>query len=158
MERRTYGFAVPVKQVVAIVALFSAMFMANATVSQAASSKKKAPEISTAVAQTESRITKLGAALKINSEQEVLWHNVTQVMRDNAKNSDALTVAKAATASSMNAVERMKLHSTITEAQLDQQKKLIPVFEAFYNSLSDAQKTVLDTIFRTGKHGKNKLS
>ena len=56
----------------------------------------------------------------------------------------------------MNAVEHMKIHSQITQTQLDQMKKLIPPFEAFYSSLSDEQKTTTDTIFRTGRHGKHK--
>jgi hypothetical protein len=56
----------------------------------------------------------------------------------------------------MNAVEHMKLHSEITKAHLDQLEKLIPPFEAFYDSMSDEQKKITDTIFRTGKHGKQK--
>jgi len=37
---------------------------------------------------------------------------------------------------------------------LAQLKKLIPPFEAFYNSQSDEQKKVTDTLFRTGKYEK----
>jgi len=58
-------------------------------------------------------------------------------MRDNAKEMDALTKDKAANAETMNSVEHMKLHSQITETHLAQLKKLIPPFEAFYNSQSD---------------------
>jgi hypothetical protein len=54
----------------------------------------------------------------------------------------------------MNSVEHMKLHSQITEAHLAQLKKLIPPFEAFYNSQSDEQKKITDTLFRTGKYEK----
>ncbi len=60
------------------------------------------------------------------------------------------------TTKTMNAVEHMKFHSEITEAHLDQLNKLIPPFEAFYASMSDEQKKITDTIFRTGKHGKHK--
>jgi hypothetical protein len=56
----------------------------------------------------------------------------------------------------MNAVEHMKLHSQITEAHLEQLKKLIPPFEAFYASMSGEQKNITNAIFRTGKHGKHK--
>jgi hypothetical protein len=56
----------------------------------------------------------------------------------------------------MNAVEHMKFHSQTTEAHLSQLEKLIPPFEAFYDSMSDQQKKTTDTIFRTGKHGKQK--
>jgi|GEM_PF-207283 len=157
MERRTNGFVFPVKIAVVMVALFSAVFLANATPSQAASGKKKPEAAKTNVEQTESRIKRLNTALKITPEQDVLWSNMTQVMRENAKNSDAMSVARAETAGTMNAVERIKLHSQITEAQLDQQKKFIPVFEAFYASLSDVQKATIDTIFRTGRHGKHAI-
>jgi len=50
----------------------------------------------------------------------------------------------------------MKFHSQVTEAHLNQLKKLIPPFEAFYSSMSDEQKNITNTIFRTGKHGKHK--
>jgi hypothetical protein len=50
----------------------------------------------------------------------------------------------------------MKFHSQITEAHLDQLKKFIPPFEAFYASMSDEQKKTTDTIFRTGEYGKRK--
>jgi hypothetical protein len=74
-------------------------------------------------------------------------------MRENAKEMDAL---KAGDTKTMNAVEHMKLHLQYTEARLNQMKKLIPPFEEFYNSMSDAQKKSTDTIFRTGRYGKNK--
>ena len=77
-------------------------------------------------------------------------------MRENAKDMDALTKEKAENAKPMNAVEHMKLHSQITEAHLAQLKKLIPPFEAFYNSMSDQQKNITDMIFRTGKFEKSK--
>jgi hypothetical protein len=56
----------------------------------------------------------------------------------------------------MNAVEHMKFHSQITQAHLDQMNKLIPPFEALYASMSDEQKNITDTTFRTGKYEKHK--
>lgn len=158
MERKAYQIASPVALVVVMMAFLSAIFMANATPSQAASAKKSSAVASkTAVELAESRITQLKDALKITDEQEVLWGNVTQAMRENAKDMDALSKAKAENAPTMNAVERMKLHSEMTQAQLDQQKKFIPAFEALYVSMTDAQKATTDSIFRTGKHGKHKI-
>jgi hypothetical protein len=69
---------------------------------------------------------------------------------------DALSKERAENTNTMNSVERMKLHSQITETHLDQLEKLIPPFEAFYDSMSDQQKNITDIIFRTGKHGKSK--
>ena len=48
----------------------------------------------------------------------------------------------------------MKFHSQITQSHLDQTNKLIAPFEAFYDSMSDQQKNITDTAFRTGKYGK----
>ena len=61
-------------------------------------------------------------------------------MRQNAKEMDALTKDRAETSKTMNAVEHMKFHSQVTEAQLNQQKKFIPPFEALYAGMSDEQK------------------
>jgi hypothetical protein len=77
-------------------------------------------------------------------------------MRENAKEMDALNKDRAESAKTMNSVEHMKFHSQTTEVHLNQLKKLIPPFEAFYASMSDQQKKTTDTIFRTGKHGKHK--
>lgn len=151
MERKFY----PIAAVVVMVGFFSALFMADATTSQAASPKGKTAVSKTSVERAESRITQLKGALKITEDQEVLWTDVTQVMRDNAKEMDALSAERAQSVKGMNAVERLKFHSQITQAQLDQQKKFIPPFEALYASLSDAQKATADSIFRTGRHGKN---
>jgi hypothetical protein len=76
-------------------------------------------------------------------------------MRENANDMDALTKERVESTKSMNAVEHMKFHSQITEAQLVQLKKFIPPFEALYDSMSDAQKKNTDTIFLTGRHGKH---
>lgn len=77
-------------------------------------------------------------------------------MRENAKDMDALTKNSAEITKTMNAVERMKYHSKITEAHLDQLKRFIPPFEALYSSMSDNQKKSTDTIFRTGGIEKTK--
>jgi hypothetical protein len=69
---------------------------------------------------------------------------------------DALTKDRAETSKTMNAVEHMKFHSQVTEAQLNQQKKFIPPFEALYAGMSDEQKKSTDTIFREGRHEKHK--
>jgi len=159
MKRKDYHVAFPAALVVVMVAFLSTMFFANANLSLAADSgKKKSPAVArpTAVEQTEARIKELQDSLKITKAQEVSWNNLTQVMRENAKDMDALTKDRAENAKPMNALEHMKFHRQITETHLDQLKKLIPPFEAFYDSLSDQQKKTTDTIFRTGKCEKPK--
>lgn len=144
--------------VVMMVAFLSIFFFASADNSFAASGKKKSSTVAgtTAVEHTEAQIKQLHDELKITEAQEVLWNNLTQVMRQNAKEMDALTKDRAETSKTMNAVEHMKFHSQVTEAQLNQQKKFIPPFEALYAGMSDEQKKSTDTIFREGRHEKHK--
>ena len=158
MKHKTYQVAFPVILVVVMVAFLSAIFFANANLSFAASSKKKSPEIArpSAIEHTEAQIKQLQGTLNITEAQQGLWNNLTQVMRENAKDMEAFTKERAENAKPMNALEHMKLHSQITEAHLAQLKKLIPPFEEFYNSMSDQQKNITDMIFRTGKYGKSK--
>jgi len=145
--------------VVVMVTFLSIFFFASADNSFAASGKKKSAAVTrtTAVEHAEARIKELRGELKITEAQEVLWNNFTQVMRENAKEMDALTKDRAESTKNMNAVEQMKFHSQITESRLAQQKKLIPAFEALYSALSDEQKKITDTIFRTGRHGKHEF-
>ena len=158
MKLKAYQVAFPATLIVVMVAFLSTIFLANANLSFAASSKKKSSAVArtSAVDYTESQIKQLEGSLNMTEAQKELWNNLTQVMRENAKDMDALTKERAETTKPMNAVEHMKFHSQITEAHLDQLNKLIPPFEAFYDSMSDEQKKTIDTIFRTGKYGKHK--
>ena len=161
MKRHAYQVAFPVTLVVVMVAFLAAIFFASADLSFAASGKKKSSAVArtSAVAHTEAQIKQLQGSLNITEDQKELWNNLTQVMRENAKDMDALredrAKERAEGTQTMNAVEHMKLHSQITKAQLDQMEKLIPPFEAFYSSMSDEQKNITDTVFRTGKYGKH---
>jgi hypothetical protein len=159
MKQKAYQVAVPVTLVVVMVAFLAAIFFANANLSFAASDTKKSSAVArtSAVEHTEAQIKQLQGALNITEAQKELWNNLTQVMRENAKDMDALfTKARAEKTQTRNAVEQMKFHSQITEAQLGQLKKVIPPFEALYASMSDEQKKSTDTIFQTGRYGKSK--
>ena len=158
MKRKAYQIVFSATLVLVMAAFLSAIFFVNPNLSFAASAKKKSQTIATtsAVEHTEAQIKQLQGTLNITEAQQGLWNNLTSVMRENAKDMDALTKEKAENAKPMNAVEHMKLHSQITEAHLAQLKKLIPPFEAFYNSMSDQQKNITDMVFRTGKYGKSK--
>jgi hypothetical protein len=158
MKRKAYQVVFSVTLVVVVVAFLSTIFFIDANPSFAAAGKKKSSAIArtSAVEHTEAQIKQLQGALKINPDQEELWKNLTEVMRENAKDMDTLRKERAEGTKTMNAVEHMKFHSQTTKAHLDQMEKLIPPFEAFYDSMSDQQKTITDIIFRTGKHGKQK--
>jgi LTXXQ motif family protein len=158
MKRKAYQIVFSATLVLVMVAFLSAIFFANPNSSFAASGKKKSQVIAgiSAVEHTEAQIKQLQGTLKITEAQQELWDNLTSVMRENAKDMDVFTKERAENTKPMNALEHMKLHSQITEAHLAQLKKLIPPFEAFYNSMSDQQKNITDIVFRTGKYGKSK--
>ncbi|MGZ6220475.1 MAG: Spy/CpxP family protein refolding chaperone, partial [Syntrophales bacterium] len=123
MKLKDYQVAFPVTLVVVMVAFLSTIFFASASLSFAATGKKKSSAIArpSAVEYTEAQIKKLQGALKITEAQEELWNNLTQVMRENAQDMDALTDSlakeRAEGTKAMNAVEHMKIHSQITEAR-----------------------------------------
>ncbi|MGD0022362.1 MAG: Spy/CpxP family protein refolding chaperone [Smithellaceae bacterium] len=158
MKQKAYQVVFPATLVLVMVVFLSAIFFVNANLSFAAEGSKKSSAVArpSAVAYTETRIKQLQSTLNITEAQQELWNNLVQVMRENAKDMDAFTKERAENAKPMNALEHMKLHSQITEAHLAQLNKLIPPFEAFYNSMSDQQKNITDILFRTGKYGKQK--
>lgn len=143
---------------IVMVTFLSTILLASADSSFAAAASKKSPPAvhKSAVDLTESRIKNLQGALKITEEQQAAWDNMTLVMRENAKDMDAISKERSETAKKMNSVDRMKFHSKITEAYLAQQQKMIPVFETLYLSMSDDQKKTTDEIFTTGKHRKSR--
>jgi len=158
MKRKAYQIVFSVTLVLVMVGFLSAIFFANPNSSFAASGKKKSQVVAgiSAVEHTEAQIKQLQGTLNITEDQQKLWDKLVQVMRENAQEMDALTKNMAENTKTMNALDHMKFHSQITEAHLAQLKKLIPPFEAFYNSMSDQQKNITDMVFRTGKYGKSK--
>jgi hypothetical protein len=158
MKQKAYQVAFPVVLVVVMVAFLSTIFLVDANLSFAASGSKKSTAVkrTSAVEFTETQIKQLQGTLNITEAQNELWNNLTRVMRENAIEMDALAKDRAENIKTMNAVESMKLHSQITETHLNQLKKMIPPFDAFYASLSDQQKNITDMVFRTGEYGKAK--
>ncbi|MDP2853759.1 MAG: Spy/CpxP family protein refolding chaperone [Smithellaceae bacterium] len=158
MKRKTNAFALQATLVLVMVAFLSTIFLAGANNSFAASGKKKSQDMTrtSAVEHTEAQLKQLQGSLNITEAQQELWNNLAQVMRENAKDMDAIKKDRAEKTEPMNAVEHMKFHSQITQSHLAQMNKLIPPFEALYVSMSDEQKKITDTTFRTGKYGKHK--
>jgi hypothetical protein len=138
-------------QFIFAVSILAFVVLVGTTFSLAAS-KSPTPK----VVSVEERIKTLHTALKITPEQEELWNNVAQVMRDNAKTMDALVAARSEKAGTMNAVDDFKSYGEITQAHADGSQKFIPVFEALYNSMSDAQKKNADAVFANRHSAKSK--
>lgn len=158
MKRKTNSVVFRATLVLVMVAFLSTIFLASANISFAASGQKRSQTMSrtSAVEHTENQIKQLQGALNISEAQQPLWNNMTQVMRENARDMDALNKERAEQTAPMNAVEHMKFHSQVTQSHLSQANKLIPPFEAFYDSMSDQQKNITNIVFRTGKYGRSK--
>jgi protein CpxP len=97
----------------------------------------------------ETRIKELHKKLHITDAQKTQWDNVAQVMRDNAKAMEDLQKQRAADTQSMTAVDVVKSYAQVIDAHEDGMKKFIPAFEALYNSMSDEQKKIADSLFRS---------
>ncbi len=123
---------------------------AREIVAQAASPEAMAPPAPEPAgnAAVEARIKELHKKLKITNAQSAQWDALAQVMRDNAQAMADLQKQRAENAKSMNAVDVVKSYAEVIQAHEDGMKKFIPAFEALYNSLSDAQKKIADSMFR----------
>ncbi len=143
---------------VVMVGFLLSVIFATATLAVASPGKVKssATAATTAVDHVENRIKQLRGAINITEVQEPLWNNLTKVMRENAKEMDTLTKERGTNPKVMNAVEELKFHLTITQAQVAQLEEFIPLFEALYGSMSDEQKMSADAMFQKGQHHKKK--
>jgi len=157
MKRITRQFTYPTALVVAAV-LLAFMVFASPSPSIAASPETGKTAVSKAskVDRTEARIKELHAKLKITPEQEELWNNVAQAMRDDAKTMEVLIKARSEKAGTMTAVDDLKSYCEIAEAHVDYLKKFIPIFEPLYAGMSDAQKKNADILFHPQGHPKAK--
>ncbi|MDQ5988021.1 MAG: hypothetical protein CSYNP_03774 [Syntrophus sp. SKADARSKE-3] len=92
----------------------------------------------------EVRIEALHKKLKITQEQEGLWNNMTEVMRQNAQTMATLFARiKSRESNAGTPVDEIKFYGQLAEAHANSIKKFIPVFETLYNGLSDDQKKAI---------------
>ena len=159
MEQTISRGRYPVAFVLMVSVFVSTLLCVDPQQSFAAEGTKKAVATAGVPAgdRTEARIKQLHAVLKITDDQQEAWNTLTQVMRENSKEMDALARVKTENAQIVNAVENMKFYYQISKTHLDQQAKFIPPFEALYTCLSDEQKKTADLVFRTGKSGRTRI-
>jgi hypothetical protein len=100
-------------------------------------------------AQVESRITHMHDTLKITPEQAGPWNAVAEAMRENAKDISALITKRESSAANATAIDDLKSYQDIADAHANGLKRLVPAFQTLYDGMSDAQKKVADTYFRT---------
>jgi protein CpxP len=117
---------------------------AAAPPAQATSAKKAMP----ASNRVEARIKSLHHSLRITTAQEPQWQSVAEVMRDNAQTTGALIEEREAKTKTMTAIDDLHSYEAIAEAHVAGVKKLTPVMEALYSTMSEAQKKNADAVFR----------
>ena len=97
----------------------------------------------------EQRIKGLHDRLSITPAQAPLWGKVAEVMRSNDRVVDKLAKARHDNAMHMTAVEDLRSYGELTEAHAAGIRAFAPVFETLYDSMSAAQKTNADNVFRS---------
>jgi protein CpxP len=93
--------------------------------------------------EVEQEVTELRDRLHITPAQQPQFDAFAEILRKNAQELDALMQQKAPKA---NAVEDMRFYLQFTEAQAEGLKRLLPAFQALYDSLSDQQKRAADAV------------
>jgi hypothetical protein len=128
----------------ATIVVASPFLSVSGDLAQAAAKTKSAP-----ADPVEARIKTLHSSLHITAAQETLWNDVAQVMRENAKAMADHRAEAAQNAQSRNAVDELKSYAAAIDAHADGIHKFIPIFQALYDSMSDAQKKTADAVFRS---------
>jgi hypothetical protein len=100
-----------------------------------------------ATAAVDQQIAQLRRALRITPAQEPQFTAFTAVMRDNAQHADSV-MAQERDPRTLNALEDMRQYTTMQVAHAEDMQKLLPAFEALYNSLSPPQQKQADAFFR----------
>ena len=95
----------------------------------------------------ETRVKQLHDQLKITAAQEPQWKAVAQAMRDDAAAMQSAIDKRKANRGKMTAIDDLQSYAEITETHLAGLKKLIPAFQALYDTMSPEQKKNADTAF-----------
>jgi len=98
------------------------------------------------------RISSLHAELKITPAEESDWQAVATTMRDNAAAMDKLASDKAASATTMTAVEDLQTYQQFAQAHVEHLKKLTAAFETLYKAMPAEQKKIADEVFERSHH------
>lgn len=100
----------------------------------------------------EQRIASLHTKLEITPAQQPQWDQFSQVMRDNAQEMDEIFKTRVKAVSSMTATENMQSYAQLAMNHAQSVQKLVPAFQALYDTMSDSQKQIADKVFRDEAH------
>jgi predicted small secreted protein len=104
----------------------------------------------------EARIKSLHDRLRVTSAQEPQWSAVAQTMRDNAREMQE-AIAQRQQARGLTAVDDLKAFEVIADTHSQGLEKLIPAFQALYDTMSDDQKRNADAIFSKRHHDRRAM-
>jgi hypothetical protein len=104
------------------------------------------------VGKVEQRITDLHARLQITPAQQPQWEQFIQVMRDNAQSMDQTFQHRVEAMPTMTATENMQSYALFASTNAQDVQKLVPAFQALYDTMSDTQKRTADQVFRDDAH------
>lgn len=106
-------------------------------------------------ATVEQRISDLHAKLQITAAQQPQWDQFAQVMRDNAQSIDEAFQHRVQALPSLTAAENLQSYAQVAAEHAQETQKLVPVFQALYDVLTENQKHRADQVFREdATHGK----
>lgn len=129
-------------------------FLAQAPPGSASSNSAGQPAAAAAkLSHVEARIAELHKQLRITADQEALWGNVAQVMRENEQKMHDQITARSAKLTTMTAVDDLRSYRRIADEHADGLKRLVPAFEALYAQMTPAQQKHADYVF--GEHQKH---
>lgn len=100
----------------------------------------------------EERITDLHVKLGILPAQQPQWDQFTQVMRDNARDTDQTFRRRVESMPAMTAMQNMQSYADVAMTHAQDVQKLVPAFQALYESMSETQKRTTDQVFRDDAH------
>lgn len=97
----------------------------------------------------EQRIADLHQRLRITADQEPLWKNVAQEMRDDAKAVEAAAKARQDKLATMTALDSLRSSQTVVQTHADRLNKMLDAFAPLYAAMNDDQKKNADAVFRS---------
>lgn len=100
-----------------------------------------------ALTRVDDHIRDLHGRLVITPAQEPLWADFTAIMRQNALAMEHSHRDQQATGTP-SAVTALRGYATLSRLHADNVDRLLPAFEALYNTLSPDQRTTADHIFQ----------
>ena len=108
---------------------------------QPAARAKRSPD------RVEARVKQLHDQLQITAAQEPQWNAVAQAMRDDEKAMRSVIAKRRQNRGKMSAVDDLRSYEEVAETHVAGLQKLIPAFQALYDTMSPDQKKNADVAF-----------